>query len=268
MNKHVAVNQAHWNAVVPAHAGAASYDVEGFRAGKCTLRPIELEEVGNVSGKSLLHLQCHFGLDSLSWARLGARVTGVDFSEQAIGLAQTLSREAGLEARFVCSDIYDLPKVLTGQFDVVFTSYGVLAWLPDLAGWADVAARFVKPGGSFHMVELHPLAGVFHYDAASGELTWSYPYFSQPEPLRFECADTYAAANAAVGSPVAYEWSHSLGEIVTALIGAGLTIEHLHEFPFSCYQPFPCMTRDADGWWRLPEQYRDIPMLFSIRARK
>ncbi len=267
MDECMNTNRDHWNGVVSSHVKAPSYDVDGFRAGETTLRPIELEEVGDVSGKSLLHLQCHFGLDTMSWARLGARATGVDFSDEAISTAQSLSSELGLDARFICSNVYDLPDVLDEQFDVVFTSYGVLAWLPDLDRWAQTVAHFVKPGGTFHIAEIHPIESMMEYDADTDELRWEYPYFFQSEALRSECAHTYAAENAAANSPVTYEWCHSLGEIVTSLINAGLTIEYLHEFPFCCYQPFPCMTKDENGWWRLPEKYRDIPLLFSIKAR-
>jgi SAM-dependent methyltransferase len=268
MDNYLSANRAHWNEVVPSHAGSASYDVDGFKAGKNTLRSIEREELGDVSGKSLLHLQCHFGLDTMSWARLGAQATGIDFSQEAISLAQSLSRELGMDARFVCSDIYGLRGTLTGEFDIVFTSYGIKAWLPDMAEWARIAAHFLKPGGTFYMVELHPLGSMFEYDTDTGELTWAYSYSSEPQPLRCEDTHTYAASNAAVRNPVVYEWSHSLGEVVTSLINAGLSIEYLHEFPYCCYRPFPCMTRGDDGWWRLPEKYRDIPMLFSIKARK
>lgn len=268
MDEYLSANCAHWNEVVPSHTKSAFYDVESFKAGRNTLRPIELDELGDVTGKSLLHLQCHFGLDTMSWARLGAHVTGVDFSQDAVSLAQSLSRELKIDARFICSNIYSLPECLDEQFDVVFTSYGILAWLPDISEWAKIAAHFVKLGGSFHIVELHPLGSMFEYDAYTDELKWEYNYFHEAKPLKCESEHTYAAANALSAKKVTYEWSHSLGEIVTALINAGLTIEFLYEFPYSCYQPFPCMTQGEDGWWRLPEKYRDIPMLFSIKATK
>ena len=268
MDSYLQANCAQWNEVVSSHAESASYDVAGFKAGKNTLRPIEREELGDVKGRSLLHLQCHFGLDTMSWARLGAQVTGADFSQEAISLAQSLSWELGIDARFVCSNIFDLRDNLIGEFDVVFTSYGVLAWLPDLAEWAKIAAHFLRPGGTFYIVELHPLGSMFEYDTDSAELRWEYSYFGEPQPSKFESTNTYAAENAIVENTTTYEWSHSLGEIVTSLIDAGLTIEHLHEFAICCYQPFPCMTKGKDGWWRLPEKYRDIPMLFSIKARK
>jgi len=268
MDHFLSSNCAHWNEVVSCHAVSLSYDVKGFKNGRNTLRTIEREEVGDVAGKSLLHLQCHFGMDSMSWARLGARVTGMDFSQEAINLAKSLARELDIDSRFVCSNIYDLPNTLEDQFDIVFTSYGVLTWLPDMTGWAKIVAHYLKPGGEFHIVEIHPYSSMFDYDSNSSQLQWEYLYFIDDEPLEFEGTDTYAAANAAEYNTVTYEWSHSLGEIVTSLIDAGLKIEYLHEFPFSCYRAFPCMTRSEDGWWRLPPKYLDMPLLFSIKAEK
>ena len=177
MDDYKKANLALWNEWAHLHAGSAFYDVEGFKAGKTSLNPLEMEELGNVAGKTLLHLQCHFGLDSLSWARLGASVTGVDFSDQAIALARSLSQEVGLEAEFVCSDIYELPQVLAGQFDIVYTSYGVLAWLPDLKNWAAVIAHFLKPGGVFFIAEFHPFAMVFDNSETATGLRIQYPYF-------------------------------------------------------------------------------------------
>src|SRR5512136_2825848 len=139
------------------HVRSPFYDVAGFKAGKNSLKSVELAEVGDVGGKRLLHLQCHFGMDTLSWARLGARVTGVDYAPQAIDLARELAREAGLEADFICASIYDLPERLTGTFDIVFTSYGVLCWLPDLPAWGRVIAHFLRPGGIFYIADGHPI---------------------------------------------------------------------------------------------------------------
>jgi len=156
MDEHQRANLAKWNELVAVHARSAFYDVDGFRRGCCSLRPLELEEVGDVAGLRLLHLQCHFGLDTMSWARLGAEATGLDFSDTAIEVARSLSDDLAIPARFLCTDLYQLPKVLDETFDVVFTSYGVLCWLRDLEEWARIVARFLAPGGRFHLVELHP----------------------------------------------------------------------------------------------------------------
>lgn len=267
MDEYLRANQRYWDSLVPFHAASAFYDVEGFKTGRITLQALEREEVGPVDGKTLLHLQCHFGLDTLSWARLGARVTGVDFSERAIALAREIQEKVDLEATFLCTDLNDLPQVLQGHFDVVFTSYGVLFWLPDMPRWAEVVARFVKPGGFFYVVEDHPLALMFENQVDTERLEVAHPYFPSKEPLRFEYAGSYADPGAETTTP-SYEWHHSLGEVVTSLIQAGLRLEFLHEFPFAAWQRFPCMERDDAGWWRLKGVEPDLPLTFSLRARK
>jgi SAM-dependent methyltransferase len=161
MNEYLQANQKRWDQLADEHERSAFYDLAGFKAGKDRLRSIELAELGQVSGKSLLHLQCHFGLDTLAWARRGATVTGVDFSPKAISLARSLSEELQIPAQFYCTDIYDLPQVLAGEFDIVFTSYGVLHGLPDLARWGEIIAHYLKPGGIFYIVEDYPFFRVF-----------------------------------------------------------------------------------------------------------
>ena len=186
MDQHLEANRRLWDAWTPFHVASAFYDVDGFKAGRKELGPIELAGVGDVRGRSLLHLQCHFGLDTLAWAGRGAIVTGVDFSEPAIVAARALAAELGIDARFVVSDVYALPDRLAGEYDIVFTSHGVLSWLPDLAGWARVVARFLKPGGAFFVVDTHPFAYVFDDERTDSELRVRYPYFPRPEPLREE----------------------------------------------------------------------------------
>jgi SAM-dependent methyltransferase len=262
-------NLALWNEWAAIHAASEFYDVDGFKAGRTSLNPLEIGELGNVAGKTLLHLQCHFGLDSLSWARLGAKVTGVDFSDQAIGLARSLSQEIWVEADFVCADIYELPQVLSGAFDFVYTSYGVLTWLPDLGKWAAVIAHFLKPGGTFYLVEFHPFAQVFDEAETAADLRVHYPYFHSGEPLVFDVQGSYADRQAQVVQKVEYEWDHSLGEILDSLIAAGLRVDFLHEFPFCVYSMFPSlMVKSSDGMWRLKEAEGMIPLMFSIKATK
>ena len=264
MDERLLTNRAKWNEMTPIHAASAFYDVDGFKAGRITLNDIEREEVGPVSGKSLLHLQCHFGMDTMSWARLGAEATGVDFSDAAIDLARSLNDELGLSARFLCSNVYDLPGALDEQFDIVFTSHGVLCWLPDLDGWASVIDNHLKPGGLFYIIDGHPFMGVFE-QAEQGRLLPVNRYFRQE--MFFSGNQPSYADSHIIKSPN-YEWQHTLGEIVTALVGVGLRIEFLHEFPFSGYEAYPIMRRDADGWWRFPERNDSFPQLFSIRAVK
>ena len=264
LDEQLQVNRTNWNERTPVHAASASYDVEGFKAGRLALHDVELREVGDVSGKTLLHLQCHFGLDTMSWSRLGAKATGVDFSDVAISLARSLNCELDLDARFIHSNIYDLPDVLDEQFDIVFTSYGVLCWLPDLDKWASVVENHLKPGGMFYIIDGHPSMNVYEGSDAD-ELRPTYPYFHAE--FLWEGGEPSYAGSQIIESPV-YEWHHSLGEIVTALINAGLRIEYLHEFAFSTYRAHPIMEKDDDGLWRFPERNDSFPQLFSIKATK
>jgi len=205
-------------------------------------------------------------MDTLSWARLGAQVTGVDYAGSAIALARELSLELGLDATFICASIYDLPDRLTGAFDIVFTSYGVLCWLPDLAHWGQVIAHFLKPGGTFYIVDGHPSAGIFYDENDAAGLQVAYPYFPQAAPEACPCVGSYATG--ADLHYTAYEWSHSLGEIVNAVLGAGLRLEFLHEFPYAAYRCLPFMVQGPDGWWRLTDHQHSVPFLFSLKAIK
>ncbi len=267
MQDYMNANRALWNELTPIHARSAFYDLEGFKRGKSSLLALEIEEVGDVSGKSLLHLQCHFGLDTLSWARLGANVTGVDFSEEAIALAQALTQELDIAARFLHTNIYALPDMLTEQFDIVFTSYGVLCWLPDLARWGQIIAQYLKPGGTFYIVEDHPFRAIFEDSKSVDSYCISLSYFQGPEPLSYDSEGDYADPSARVTRP-SYQWLHSLGAIINALTGAGLRIEFLHEFPVCAWQAFPFLEQGADGWWRVKDGMIPIPMTFSLKATK
>lgn len=267
MDKYSKANLEHWNEVTPIHEKSKFYDVEGFKKGRCTLMPLERQELGEVSGKTLLHLQCHFGLDTMSWARLGAKVTGVDFSDDAIQLAKSLSKEVGIQARFLCCNIYDLPEVLKGKFDVVYTSYGVLCWLPDLGEWGRIIGHFLKPRGTFYIIEGHPINNVFENERDTTHLKVRYSYFHSLEPTRWEPEGTYADKDAKVTSP-SYEWTHPLSDVINALISAGLKIDFLHEFPFSCEDHYPFMEKGKDGWWRLKGGKETIPLMFSLKATK
>jgi SAM-dependent methyltransferase len=268
MDDYEEVNRRRWDELVPVHARSAFYDVAGFLAGQSTLRPLEVGELGDVAGKSLLHLQCHFGLDTLSWARRGARVTGVDFAPAAIDHARALAGQAGVQAEFVCARVQDLPRVLTCTFDIVFTSYGVLCWLPDLGPWARTIAHFLRPGGVFYMVEIHPFADVFDDRPDAVDLRPAYPYFPPPGPLTEDVPGSYADRTAAVRHTTAHVWVHPLGGVLTALLDAGLRLDFVHEFAQCVYAKFPGMTRDADGWYRLPPPYDSLPLLFSVKAHR
>lgn len=266
MDERVKANMLHWNDMVEPHVASQFYDVEGFKKGRNTLDKIVLDGVGDVRGKSLLHLQCHFGMDTLSWARLGAEVTGIDFSTNAIREARSLSTELSIPATFVCSDIYDLPNQLSGEFDVVFTSYGVLAWLPDLKRWAQVVARFLAPNGVFFIAEIHPFSMVFA-DEDVEDLKVHYPYFNN-KPMKFDNRGSYADYDAAVENTVTYEWMYPLSKVINSLVKAGLVISSFNEYSYACFQMLPFMEKRDDGFWHLPNGRKDIPFTFTLTATK
>ena len=266
MDEFLNTNQKLWDQWTGEHEKSPFYDLGGFKAGKDRLHSIELSELGDVSGKSLLHLQCHFGMDTLAWARRGATVTGVDLSEKSIALAGSLSEELNIPAKFVCSDIYELPENLSGEFDIVFTSYGVLHWLRDLPQWARIIAHFLKPDGIFYIVEDHPTFRMFTTEDET-KIKLANPYFHTKEPEVVEMTGSYATNNRGETSSF-YLWDHGIGEVVTSIVDAGLTVEFLHEFPYAARAKFPFMEQGEDGWWRLPDDYVQIPFLFSLQARK
>jgi SAM-dependent methyltransferase len=264
-------NRALWNEWVDINARSEFYRLEEFRRGGTKLRPYELEEVGDVRGRTLLHLQCHFGMDTLSWAREGAVVTGADFSERGIEFARSLAAELGIEATFVHSDLYELPTVLDRRFDVVYTSRGALNWLPDIPRWGQVAAHFLNPGGVLYVTEAHPFLYVLDDELDEPYLRLRYPYWTPEQPLAFENVGSYADPSQPVTVPMEYGWNHSLGEIVTAVAQAGLRVEFLHEFDFLEW-PMPPLTEESeDGLHRLPPGkfgQGELPLFFSLRATK
>ena len=260
-------NRRRWDELVAIHAGSRFYDVEGFRKGASTLLPVEEEALGDVKGKRVLHLQCHFGLDTLSLARKGAVVTGVDFSQNAISLAGQLSEELGIPARFVASNVYDLPSFLDEEFDVVYTSYGVICWLPDLPAWARVIARFLRKDGTFLLVEDHPLAALID-ESAPAPIRIGYPYFTSGQATRFEIQGTYTDREATVQNAASFEWTHTISDILNSLTGAGLRIEGVREYPFSFFKRHDSMVRSPDGTWHFSDPSISFPMLLSVKARK
>ncbi len=268
---YIQTNRNLWNNWTKLHIKSSlEYDnlLARLRNGQTTLNEIELGELGNVTGKSLLHLQCHFGLDTLSWAREGAIVTGVDFSEKSIVHARFLSKELNISADFVCSDIYKLPMVLDQQFDIVFTSGGVLPWLPDLDRWAEIIVYYLRPGGTFYIRDSHPirhLLGPPRLDA-TGKLI-EHGYVHRTEPMRVEEQGSYAVPEANT-THTAYYWTHGLGEIVTALSSAGLRLEFLHEFLKMAENCYLCEEAEVEKDEFQLRHNIAIPRVFSIRATR
>lgn len=262
--KYFEVNKDTWNKKVSVHIKSTFYNVEDFKKGKTSLNTYELEELGEVKGKSLLHLQCHFGQDTLSWSRLGAKCTGIDISNEGIKYAQLLNEELGLNATFIETNLYDVLKNVKGKFDIVFASYGVIGWLPDLKTWGEIIAKKLKSGGVFYLIEFHPIVWMFNYLQTPPKLI--YPY-QNSEVIYEEYKGTYTNKDADIMSKE-YGWNHGLGEVVSALTAAGLKIEFLHEFEKSPYNIFPEMMETADGMFVQKEGEKLFPLLYSIKATK
>ncbi len=257
-----AANKALWNAKTPIHVDTEMYDMAAFRAGQSSLRSIELEGLGEVAGKSILHLQCHFGQDSLSWAREGAQVTGVDLSDAAIDQARALSRELNIPAEFICCNVYDLKDHLKGKFDIVFTSYGTIGWLPDLDPWAEVISHFLKPGGTFFIADFHPVVWMMDDDFKE----FTYSYFNKGV-IEEEVSGTYADRDADI-QMLSYGWNHPLSEIITALIGKRLEIRDLSEYDYSPWACFPHLKQIDERKWIFEHLEHKIPYVYSIKAQK
>lgn len=256
-------NRQSWNELTSLHAESSFYDVDGFKNGKTSLNPIEIEELGDIKGKKILHLQCHFGMDTLSLARMGAEVVGVDISDNSIQKAKELATELKIPATFIRSNIYDIEEVLDETFDIVYTSYGAINWLNDLEPWAKLISRFLKPDGQFYMVEFHP----FIYTLNNGaEITNSY--------FKSEALETLVESSYTDNSEVSQqnlkhiEWHHSLSEVLNSLISCGLSIEFLNEFPYQVYNCFPNLTEFEKGKWVSDKYGTKIPHMYSIKARK
>lgn len=255
-------NKDGWNKRTAIHKDASFYNLHDFRKGGSSLNKIEREELGDVKGKTLLHLQCHFGMDTLSWAREGAIVTGVDISDEAIQLAKELSEEIHVPANFVCCNVYDTSAHVPGQFDIVFTSYGTIGWLPDLGPWAKMIAEKLKSGGIFYIADFHPT--LWMLDDTMEKL--HYSYFND-EVIVTEQKGTYADREA----PIAYKeygWNHPFSELFTALIQNGLSIVQFNEFSYSPYNCFANIEQGNDGMWRIKGMGDKMPMMYSIKAVK
>jgi len=263
-NRYFESNKKLWNERTSVHVKSDFYNNEEFISGRNSLNEIELSELGDVKGRSILHLQCHFGQDTLSFARMGAKATGVDFSDEAISNAMDLNEKLGLDAEFINCNVYDLKNHLDKKFDIIFTSYGVIGWLPDLDLWANLISHFLKPGGVFYIVEFHPLVWMFDDNFERIE----YPYFNTEKPIEISSTTTYASSTEKLSGVTEYSWNHGISETTNALIDAGLKVEFIHEFPFSPYNIFPDMYSGADGYWRMKKFGDKLPLVFSIKAVK
>jgi ubiquinone/menaquinone biosynthesis C-methylase UbiE len=255
-------NKDAWNKRTMVHIDSEFYDMKAFMAGQTSLNDAELALLGDVKGKKILHLQCHFGQDSLSLARMGAKVTGVDLSDTAIDKAREYNTALGLDACFVCCDVYDLEQHLDETFDIVFTSYGVVGWLPDLDKWGHIIQKFLKPGGKFVMVEFHPVIWMFNNDFTGIQ----YSYFNK-ETIEDVTQGTYTDRNA----PIEYtevSWNHSLDEVFGGLLAHGIQITGFREYDYSHYNCFANMEQVAEKKYRVQSLGDHIPMMYSLTGIK
>ena len=244
-SKYIDINRKLWNGKTGIHYKSKFYNVENFKKGKSSLNPPELELLGKIKNKSILHLQCHFGLDSISMARMGAKVTAIDFSDKAIKTARLLNSEMNTDVNFVCSNIYDIKNVIKQKFDIVYTSYGVIGWLPDLNKWGKIISGYLKEDGFFCMVEFHPF--VFLFDEEFNRI--KYPYFNNGVILE-EIKGTYADRKADFKHK-SCEWSHPLSEVFESLTNNRLRIESFKEYPFSVYNCFNKTVKSKNGYWEI-----------------
>jgi SAM-dependent methyltransferase len=261
-NSYLASNKEAWNLRTEQHIHSDFYNVAAFLEGKNSLNSIELDLLGDVRGKRILHLQCHFGQDSLSLQRMGAQVSGVDLSNKAIDYAKELNEEMSLHANFVCCDVYDTPMFIEEKFDIVFTSYGTIGWLPDLNRWAEVVSHFLKPGGKFVFVEFHPVVWMFDYEFKEV----AYSYFNQ-EAIVEENTGTYTD----VKEEIKYtdvSWNHSLDEVLGSLLKYDIEIESFSEFPYSPYACFKNTVEVEPRKFMIKGLEGKLPMVYSLLGKK
>jgi 2-polyprenyl-3-methyl-5-hydroxy-6-metoxy-1,4-benzoquinol methylase len=263
------LNRANWDERVAIHmAPESDYDTHLLRQGNYILHAIEERELGPVAGLRLLHLQCHFGVDTLALAQKGAQVTGLDFSAPAIAAARSLAAEIGIEAHFVQSDIYEARAALEGEFDRVFTTWGTIGWLPDIQGWAEVVASLLRVGGEVYFADMHPAALIFDDDVPGthGMPGWFAPYFHQGEIVVDDARD-YANPVARLSNLRTHQFMHPVASVVQALLDAGLRLTMLHEHDTLAWKQFGCMIEAEGGLYRLPEKPW-LPLSYSLKAIK
>jgi SAM-dependent methyltransferase len=266
-------NRANWDERAPAHAASSDYAVERFIEDPSYLSHVvrfDLPRLGDIDGLRGVHLQCHIGTDTLSLARLGAQMTGLDLSPASLAQARDLSRRAGPNVEFVEAELYDAVSVLgAGSFDLVFTGIGALCWLPSVSHWAQVVADLLVPGGRLFIREGHPVLWSLAYERPDRLLVLEYPYFERDEPLIWTEPGTYVETDVAFEHNITHEWNHGLGEIITALLDAGMQLTMLVEHDSVPWEPLPGqMVKDDQGEWRLAERPERAPLSYTLQAVK
>ncbi|GAA2646121.1 class I SAM-dependent methyltransferase [Streptomyces lunalinharesii] len=269
----VRANEANWDARTPVHVASAFYGLDGSRSAEDWFAPFEWADLGDVAGRDVLHLQCHLGTETAAFADRGARAVGLDFSAEAVAQARQLAAATGREMEFVRSDVYRAVEALGDRrFDVVYTGKGAVCYLPDLAAWARTVAELLRPGGTFYLVEFHPLLNALGAtppaDPTAPPLLLRNDYLAGRGALRSDTPTTYTDGPPLQGATTSYEWRHGVGEVVTAVVGAGLSVQGVRETEVLPWPRFSSMVPDANGWWRLPDSEPIIPMLYALKAVK
>jgi SAM-dependent methyltransferase len=265
----LAANRHNWDERVPIHRRDRSgfYAVERFLAGEKRLHAIEIGELGDVAGKRVIHLQCHFGLDTLILARHGAIVTGLDFSPAAIAEARLLATRTGLAAEFVCADVYEARRAIAADFDIAYVTWGTICWLPDVLGWARTIASLLTPGGYLYFADAHP--NMLILEERDGRLVHEFAIDTPVDrPLVFDATQSYSEDPTQLAATRTYEWIHSLSRVVGALLSAGLTLDFLHEHSGLPWPPFAMCVRHEDRLWHLPDGIPAFPLSYSLRATR
>jgi 2-polyprenyl-3-methyl-5-hydroxy-6-metoxy-1,4-benzoquinol methylase len=256
------INKKLWNEKTEIHINSEFYGMDKFLAGETSLKEIEIGLLGDITGKSILHLQCHFGQDSLSLARMGAQVTGLDISDIAIEKAKILATQMGLPANFICSDVYSAKQHIYEKFDIVFATYGTIGWLPDIKKWADIVSHFLKPGGKLVFVELHPV--LWMYDTTFNSVI--YRYFNS-EPIVEETPGTYADKEADI-QLLEIGWNHGLSEVITSLLEEGLVLNDFKEYDYSPHNCFLGMEKVGESRYIIEHLGNKLPMTYSLVMTK
>ena len=263
MKKYFEVNKNLWDSRTQSHLNSEFYNMEGFRRGETSLNPIELALLGDIQGKKILHLQCHFGQDSLSLSRMGAKVTGVDLSETGIEAARNLAQELGIDATFIQANVYETLNHIQDKYDIVFLSYGAICWLPDLDLWANITAQSLKQGGQLIMAEFHPVLYMYNWENHQIE----YGYFNTGKPYLEQVSGTYATDEQSE-SLEEYFWIHAISEVIQALLNNGMEIKHMSEYDYSPYNCFENMKERARGQYVYNITDLQFPHVFALIAQK
>lgn len=266
--KYFETNKKRWDEMSGIHAKSEYYGLEEFKQSHNSLYGTEQKELGDISGKSLLHLMCHFGMDSLSLAKKGAIVTGLDFSGKMIERARNLSKELGISAKFVQGNVFDAPELISEKFDVVYATYGILCWLPDLTELFKVVFDMLKQGGFFYLADIHPVGMTIDYNYKEGFLAID-PYFAEKRAYKIDDDRTYTDTENKIQNTVSYEWVHTISDIINGVVTSGLKIDFFHEFPYGVFQMHPKMERREDKHWYFSDPSKfTMPMMFSLKTTK